>query len=739
MLGNLLRKKDALSQDSVSDPQIPPPVYSTANDTHYSGSQLYGPGNNVPTANFRLSDKSSLCRLVLVQDSGIRSKQVLFDSALSVRPGVADTNPPMFLNKSFHHSVSELSALMYGYYGILLNDTVSTTKLHHLPPLSAMPGSMLITRLFSLDSSFEMCHNDQSDPDWSPLPCVYTEDVPVKDMTTTRLAFGLVIPIGRSSNAHEIITDHWPQISGHLETVQKIIISRLKAIHSLQQPQDSVKLSFPTGCLQKEPDLVHCLHQFVRSLIYLIETPRLYIPLRHSDYTLSNWANTVATWLELKDGRHPTVTTSSSPTSPMQPNPSMVGFKFLATLLTFVLPYRKEIVSWPSSDNKTGIRVVLVTGNPVISQKLILIIAGILGYDEYLAPQNLSKSVSETSEVPQPATASKPIPIRNRSFQEDSSSASTSPEITSSGSTKGWEIPTKATPIISGSPKFMEIARPERPPMSQIHRTSSYASLQNLSTSYGSQSTTVSSSWRNRFYFGSFMERWRGGSENPELTHSPAAEYEEYPWKPLSSSHKVSKLSRSLASLDMGNEKPVSRNTRQIYGSDAHVKTVKAIMSSTVEAESPEEKVLDVALNPQQSIKPTLLPMMTGFIDQYRREFSLQSCPTNFNLEEQIAMSMKDDCLKMGPGSCCKTFVINLKQREIRLVETKYQLNEDCDQAQYPRPLVTKLFSPYKRDLPEKFSQKVERCDTILNKIAYLVKDRNQNDQIRSLIKSLIN
>ncbi|KAG7730545.1 hypothetical protein KL933_000340 [Ogataea haglerorum] len=749
MLGNLLRKKEFCQQDPALEPQVPPPAYAAA-DAHYSGTQLYGPGNTVPVASFRLSDKSSLCRLVVVQDSGIRSKQTLFDSALSLRPGVAEVSSPAYLNKSFHHPTSELSALMFGYYGILLNETISTTKLHYLPPLAAMPASMLVTRLFSVNSSFRLCESGHGDPDWAPKPCVYTRDAPVCDETPTRLAFGLIVPVARDRNAHEILTNHWPEIAGHLEATQNLIVAKLRALASPSRQSAGSKPAFPPGCLQKEPDLVHSLHLFVRSLVFLIETPRLYVPLKHNDSTLCRWAVAVATWLELKDGRHPSLSLLPTPiqesqsTSPGHACSPVVGLKFLATLLTLILPYRCEVVDGPLNyHTRRAVRVVLVTGNPVVSQKLVLILAGIFGYDRYTFSRTLEQEDTDTDSEPRP-TASKPIPIQRTAYQDDSSSESMSPEMTfSSGSAKGWEIPSKATPIISNSPKFTEFAKPERQPVTLVRRASSYASLQNLSTSYGSQSTTLSSSWRNRLHFGSFMERWRSGvGESVDVTPPPAAEYDEYPWKSVSSGGaNLPRLSRDLGSLDLDKEKPVVRTTYEIPGVGERVDLAQQVMAADVDFEPVDmaggAKVLDIAPLAVEIPRPQVLPLMTGYIDQYRPEFSLQACPVHYNLEGQICESMRDDCARLGPRASSRTFVINLKQREVKLMEM-----QDCADTESaettPRLTITRLFAPYKRDLSEKLAHDVEQCDAVLNRILYLIKSRSENDKIRALVEQLI-
>ncbi|KAG7895629.1 hypothetical protein KL936_000337 [Ogataea polymorpha] len=750
MLGNLLRKKEFCQQEPTLDPQVPPPPYA-ASDAHYNGSQLYGPGNTVPVATFRLSDKSSLCRLVVVQDSGIRSKQTLFDSALSLRPGVSEASSPAYLNKSFHHPTSELAALMFGYYGILLNETISTTKLHYLPPLAAMPASMLVTRLFSVNSSFRLCESGNGDPDWAPKPCVYSRSAPMCDEAPTRMAFGLIVPIGRDQNAHEILTNHWPEIAGHLESTQKLIVAKLRSLASLGRPCAGSKPSFPAGCLQKEPDLVHSLHLFVRSLVFLIETPRLYVPLKQSDSTLCRWAVAVATWLELKDGRHPSLALLQAPiqesqsTSPSHPCSPVVGLKFLATLLTLILPHRREIVDGPLNYlTRRSVRVVLLTGNPVVSQKLVLILAGIFGYDHFTFSKSLEKDDDTDTDPGHSPTASKPIPIQRTAYHDDSSSESMSPEMTfSSGSTKGWEIPSKATPIISNSPKFTEFAKPERQPMSQVRRASSYASLQNLSTSYGSQSTTMSSSWRNRLHFGSFMERWRSGlGESVEVTPPAVAEYDEYPWKSVSSgAGNFSRLTRDLGSLDLDKEKAVVRTTYEIPSVGERVDLAQLVMAADVHFEAVDlaggAKVLDIAPLALKISRPQVLPLMTGFIDQYRPEFSLQACPVHYNLEGQIGESMRDDCARLGPKAISRTFVINLKQREVKLMEMHYCAETETGETNC-RPTVVRLFAPYKRDFSEKLAHDVEQCDAVLNHILYLIKNRNENDKIRALIEQLI-
>ncbi|GMF02826.1 unnamed protein product [Ambrosiozyma monospora] len=64
-----------------------------------------------------------------------------------------------------------------------------------------------------------------------------------------------------------------------------------------------------------------------------------------------------------------------------------------------------------------------------------------------------------------------------------------------------------------------------------------------------------------------------------------------------------------------------------------------------------------------------MLPMMTGYLDKFRPEFSLMACSRRPNLENCILESMKDDVYLMGKESESKTFLVDLRLKEIKLLE----------------------------------------------------------------------
>lgn len=727
---------------------------------------LYGTNSTTPTPIFKLSDKLSGFRVVVIQDAGIRKKQPLFDSAVPYNKNFSIMQQK--LNKKIHHSINELSLFMFGCYGMPMSENNMTTKMHYLPSLSNMHSSVLITRLFSLDSSFRLKPHRMSanSSDWEPHPLLETDELPMYENSSIRFSIGLVIPVSSSiESVRDEITENWLQTSDALLNLQNLIVSKLKHLYKSQtshkktQSQHcqsnatyyssnnnihplsnkSTNFGFAIYSLQTEVEIYQKLGSFLSQLISLLEVPRLFIDLKHSNQSLIDWASTLSLWLELKDGRShhsmdlPNLNNTDYFTSSLFP--STHSMKFLASLLSVFLPLRKDLFRDPSAEDDalSKLRIIIGTGNPVISQKLVFILVGILGYEEFSDLYEKSKKLPKQSRVEKPnETSSIPIPISKPESDYSTTNVLTkNNSLIIDGPPQPLDINSKASPLrMQHSPSISTVSasvQTQRIPMPMLTRTSSYASLQNLSTSYGANipnsygSQTSSSSWRNNF--GSFMDRWKNSilsspttsqlSKSPK-TESPSPnlmEYDEYPWyankksnpllsPALSSASGNTTLTQhlnakriSMKTLNAGNyiandDFKLSRSTINLIPSsfvnivDNINFEINAIMNGSFECsmdDSGRDSVMNISIKKPKTaeknksiscITAIPLPLLVGYISQFRPEFSMMSCPNRVLQDGVIIETMKND-LKNSQVEMSDVFFVNLAMRKVNLLEMK--------------------------------------------------------------------
>lgn len=732
-------------------------------------SSLYGINVTPPTPAFKLSDKRSGFRMVVIQDAGIRKKQPLFDSAVPYNKNF--TIMQQKLNKKLHHSINELSLFMFGCYGMPMSENNMTTKMHYLPSLSSMHSSVLLTRLFSLDSSFRLKPHKLSanSLDWEPHPLLETDELPLYENSSIRFSIGLVIPVSSSiESVRDEITENWLQTSDTLLTLQNLIVEKLKNnyksqnsskkaqshfgqsnptycspnnnIHSLSNK--STNFGFPIYSLQTEMEIYQTLGSLLSRLISLLEVPRLFIDLKHSNQSLIDWASTLSLWLELKDGRshHSLDIQSNGNTDCLDNNlylpiNSTHSIKFLASLLSIFLPLRNSLFSDPLTEHTglTKLRIIIGTGNPVISQKLVFILVGILGYEKFSDLYEKAKKLPKQSRVEKSnEPIAVPIPISRPEGDYSSSNVLTkNNSLIIDGPPQPMDINFKSSPLrMQHSPSISTISasvQTQRIPVPMLTRTSSYASLQNFSTSYGANvpnsygSQTSSNSWRNNF--GSFMDRWKNSimssPTTSQLSKSPQtefpspnlSEYEEYPWyshkksNPLLSpapsftsgntttTQNASVRRISMKTLNAGNyvsndDYKLSRSTINLIPSsfinivDNINVEINAIMRAEFEcsvSDSGNDSVMDISMKkskllkdekPISSVTAIPLPPLVGYISQFRPEFNMMSCPNRILQDGVFVETMKDDMKKVQVIES-DVFFVNLAMRKVTLLEMK--------------------------------------------------------------------
>ncbi|CDK29747.1 unnamed protein product [Kuraishia capsulata CBS 1993] len=706
---------------------------------------LYGTPDLLPSS-VRITERSGLFRLVIFQDGGMRSKHALFDSAVSVPTqaipegvsGSAGSIPVQPCQKftkldgNRYHPQRELMTHMFGH-GVLV-ETSNSVKIHVLPPLPAMPDSILLTRLVSVDSHYCAQKDPGATPnDWHPQATIRScqRDAPAAN-GSTRFGIGVVVPIS-TKDFDEVIADNWEEVADELAALQDLLLCKLQASMARSKTATSTSANAPQGMrfapssLQNDLELQTGLLSFIRMTIFLLETPRLLIGFNKADSALVDWAQTVGSWLEFKDGRQQ-------------------HLQFLAALFTILAPMRMNLLHKPCDRSKPTYRVVIMTGNPMVSQKLILILTGLytneeisfVNHDREAAipePRVRPRPNSQTNSITAEKDMARPIPIGNYSHNQSKTQDSSprSIRLHDRPVTTGWEIPSKTSPALSQSPVFIKtfesatnfdnaVGKP------MINRQSSYASLQGISSSLTASTNLaqMSQSWMNHGF--SFLDKWRSGQPpQPEMpkqpvssasssfslkhslsfshlrTPSPAFEYEEYPW--TISQHSPRKVP-SMVDL-MGTrgvpKPPQIRRGPSLIGSISEETTkqepgtivgkrydeirqrCRSIMLDDISLTS-ENGVVNVLFPHQIMALPqrkVLLPLC-GYLEQFCPEFSMQSCPISGHLENAILDVMKDDVNRMDLSQPCfskgsvitKTILVSLRAREIN--EFEIRVDDNC-------------------------------------------------------------
>lgn len=355
----------------------------------------------------------------------------------------------------------------------------------------------------------------------------------------------------------------------------------------------------------------------------------------------------------------------------------------------------------------------------------------------------------------------RPIPINGHHM------LSLKATVGSSGSglqTLGWEIPTK-----SGASLW---ASSSGAPHAAMHTSSSTACL---STSLNSLSSSASNYSLSKLG-GSFIEKWRllfvpheegDPPKRPALTwaKTPPA-LEEEPWDFLSPRQR---LSRTQSMLNLADQEPVHsvrRDNTAVYtdalekpsnpesegendNEDPASESVGSINQSRIRQkcrsimQSPINHTTSLLLNavvvpaasPCGLVRRKILLPNVAFVEEFRPEFVLQSCPINPKLESAVINYMKNDLV--FSQSCgynkvaSRTIFVNLPAREAKLIElvTEPPLTDSQD-AKAPhtnfRTSIKKVVAPG-RSLVEK--TKVERVGNQLRQLTEIVDSINNGGE----------
>lgn len=617
MLGRLFN--GATSPGEGQYPLEPPIVGHQYREDSYARKLLYG----ISDTENREESKTNFSILV-IEEQGLRRDKVLFES-----------------NRGRKSFISDLGNYAFGC-GVPINEGFDSVKLHLLPS-----DCVMISRVFPVGKSFQRGRQKCSHCDWNTKP-VICHDPGARDSKVVRLAICVVISLN-GNNLQQVVCDNWHELGNFVYEMQKSCIEKL---HKMCVD----KMDFPVFALQDDADLSQYPAKLVRLMSFLTRTPRILLGYATcNDYALLNWCHAIALWLEFKDGRGHQST------------------RFLSSLFSVLLPLRESLLHKPADKSQPITRVVVMSGNPMVSQKLMVILSGIFHNDtlfEDLAPREKKKE--------------------ERPEMNSWPSQSTTTTLKKSG----WAIPqAKSVAVTGGSPAKSSFG------VRVQSQSSSYSSLQNLSSSF----------------HGGFLDRLRSDASLKLTSPTPSAssaEMDEFPFPHYFTSstqtyntlggsgyklERLPKIRRKASYVEINDERVTSHFSRE---EKLHYSIEDGIVD-----------VQDIPTSTKTTKRKPLLPLC-GYIQQFVPQFALQVCPINLGLENKILCEMQNDCTDHNiqqPGQTVSTTIfISLRAKEVKLLRVK---------SGSTRPTSEVIYAPYRRlqNLDKKYVDSVTR---ILEEIA---------------------
>lgn len=508
----------------------------------------------------------------------------------------------------------------------------------------------------------------------------------------------IVIPLPMDDLANFVLSN-WKDFKKYLQSLKGSFIRN--HLGNSGTNDHSIQRGLISKLTSNYIDVVSIFRRFIKTLEQLLKTPRLLVGLTQKfDSTLFNWCMEVSNWIEIKDGGR---------------NQNS-GSKFLVSLLTLVNGHKAQLIQ----PRKELVRIVIMTSNPIVSQKLIFIISGLLSYklDASVIPEkklaNGKKFAIDIPDLKAPPSRSYDIPTSSPPSLQHIPESLDQRHLSSANS--GWEIPKTAS---------KSVARPSV--LSHSNSVSNLSSVSYLSSSLSKShsQSSFSASYLSRSF--QYLTNW--GNTSPSLesngssnssnskTPSPALEYDEYPWNGSnngigshghhtasyfsnnnhhhhlhsSPSHHSLSMSRKNSNFELPRRKSkitdlptIKRTTSTVFNTNKInepnmissknelyelMNTPLKDISKLTRHTTKKVYVLQVNYNlgppKDPSTKERSLPKLTGYTQSYIPEFQLQACQTSPDLESQVINSMKLD-LSSGEYDKTKTIFISLRAREIK-------------------------------------------------------------------------
>jgi hypothetical protein len=440
-------------------------------------------------------------------------------------------------------------------------------------------------------------------------------------------AIGLVIPVSMTE-FEQYILSNWDHLQSLLQFIQQSFIQ-----NHLGKPMNYL-------------DVTILFKQLIVSMKNVVSIPRLLLGITQYDCIFQNWCFEVNNWIEIKDG-------------------SRNGMKFLPTLLTLVNGMKKQLVN---QDSNEMVRVVIMAMNPIVVQKLIFILSGLLPYNIVLRTEINDEPIQSQS-IPIRAQDTPSIPIKTKE-------SPTTPSVIN----KGWEIPNTPSRSIATTTSIMTPSR-----IQPLSTSSSIAQLSSSLQSHNSLSSSLSRGFQ-------LLSNWKNSLDSTNSSGqsyrspSPNMEYDEYPWTYSSTSQPVNpgSLPRTVSSFDVNAHMAklkrtmlklphIERNTVNVINPNTMNKTRNELMelmnrdlSMNLEIDPIKSvSILNVSYDDGDMInqrKFQTLPPLCGYIPEFTPGFKLQACPLSPEIESKISTTMKSD---LAHYSKTRTIFVSLRVREI--------------------------------------------------------------------------
>ncbi|QEU58520.1 Lst4 [Kluyveromyces lactis] len=512
---------------------------------------------------------------------------------------------------------------------------------------------------------------------------LFTRIFYLNEKSTLRIAISCCV----TDDVLPVLTECWPHISSFLDQCENALLKYLAKNDTQFLPHDWKS----RNCIE----VGAVLQTFQRKIIPLLsgysDTPRLFLYPMDSIPYIKTWVKYVTNWIELKDG--PRV-------------------RFLPILLAKL---RYDFASLLKENSNT--RIVILTGNMNVSNRLIFILTAFLG------PHfrgTLHKTINSQG-CPSPA---------GRKMSNMSGASDFPFELKPSNSSitetnKGWEIPRikrdptfSITSVSSDETGVQTFIQPSslKSGASSVQYLSS--SLNSAYGSYGSWFKKVAQSPSSRSNESShevppilhrnssstsFHQQAVLGNTNgsQRVTPQPSptiAEYDEYPW------FTPSPIARDQPRPEKRIPTPISSYTtekdrRTHLQSEIYDVDMKRTVNRLIDEDSLNDAFADLVIDPPSydttvpnekhgeivevnmasprkqcnNQNQELLRRFTSYTPHYNQWFQLQACQITTESENKVIHSMKRDLTYADQNPCKKdkstsTLLISLRSREIKQV-----------------------------------------------------------------------
>lgn len=526
-------------------------------------------------------------------------------------------------------------------------------------------GLVLITRVFFTD-----------DPCWR-----------------NRLTVSLCVPTALLP----VIPEAWQHITRWLNQCQAIVLdiwSRSKSI-KCKDYQDGILVGNLNVHFRYECDAIVQLLQskLIPCLRSFTEIPRMFLYPQNYQKFIKAWFKDIFGWIEIKDG------------------PRM---NFLPALLGKIICDFKDCM-----DDSETTRIVVISGNMVVANKLLFILSGLLEPKYKGAIKFMSQSESSDN-LPQQILhhpLSKRDSFRKAHFGGGGGSSGMGPNSNFYATTnKGWEIPRNSSRnsmvSVSSGDQLAEVIQPSslKSGSNSLQYLSSSLSSHNGSSSYGSWFSKITGSHASPSVAPKNIDHWDrisapigtpgsitsqqliGRNSGMGLTPQPSpsvSEYDEFPWIGTPNSPKTNNdnninsisnnthfMSRSSFNGAPLGEIKIKRDCQRIDQRDLLDEAFSKICKPGFELNEGEYEVIpgdsrhaafmqiDMDSQVLRRGKPLeLLPRYTNYLTKFNHWFKLQGFPVGNESEARVIYAMRKD-LQVSDSS--RTLLVSLRSREIK-------------------------------------------------------------------------